>query len=109
MSQAGDPEELPTTLARSEAAESRPLSNLFGTGHTVANRFLILGKLGAGGMGVVYEAMDQKLDRRVALKVLPTDKASDREYLRRLTREAKAASSLNHPNIVTVHDVFAED
>jgi len=63
----------------------------------------IVGPLGAGGMGEVYEARDTRLDRRVALKVLPHDVASDPESLARLEREAKAVAALNHPNIVTLH------
>jgi serine/threonine-protein kinase len=65
----------------------------------------ILGKLGKGGMGSVYKARHQKLDKLVALKVLPPELASDQEYLDRFLREARAAAKLNHPNIVQALDV----
>ena len=69
----------------------------------------ILAPIGAGGMGQVYKARDTRLDRIVAVKVLPADKVADPERKQRFRQEAKAASSLNHPNIVTIYDVGAED
>src|SRR4030095_4305654 len=64
--------------------------------------------LGSGGMGEVYKARDSKLNRPVAIKVLPPDKTSDADRKRRFIQEARAASALNHPNIITIHDIGRE-
>jgi serine/threonine-protein kinase len=67
--------------------------------------YQILNPIGAGGMGLVYSARDTRLDRTVALKVLPSDFAADQNRMRRFIQEAKAASVINHPNVCTVFDV----
>jgi serine/threonine protein kinase len=69
----------------------------------------ILSPLGAGGMGEVYRARDPRLGRDVAIKVLPADRMADESRRKRFIREARAASALNHPNIVTVHEVDSVD
>jgi len=71
-------------------------------------QYEILGPLGAGGMGEVYVARDPVLGRKVAIKVLPVRLSDDPETLARFTHEARSASSLNHPNIVTIHDIDTE-
>jgi serine/threonine protein kinase/tetratricopeptide (TPR) repeat protein len=103
-------------LARLDPELRREIEVLLDQDETVATETLLesltwLGpyrietKLGEGGMGEVYRAFDTRLRRTVAIKILPQDKVTDVEYKRRFLKEARAASALNHPNIVTVHDI----
>jgi TolB-like protein len=78
-------------------------------GQTLAGRYRVLSLVGAGGMGRVYLAEDAELGRRVALKLLPEHLTHDAEQARRFRQEARAASALNHPNILTVHDITEAD
>ena len=91
------------TTDRASVAEACSL-----TGRQLGH-YQILSRLGEGGMGIVYKARDTHLDRFVAIKVLPPELVADPDRKRRFVQEAKAASALNHPNIITVHDIAREN
>ena len=76
---------------------------------SIVGRFRVVSLLGAGGMGQVYLARDESLDRSVALKILPPDLVKNDERVRRFVQEAKSASSLSHPNIVTIYEIGEAD
>ena len=86
---------------------SEPRENTL-VGRTLSH-YQVVSLLGAGGMGEVYLARDPRLDRTVAIKILPGDLAEDPERMHRFEREARAASALNHPNVATIYDVGESD
>jgi eukaryotic-like serine/threonine-protein kinase len=90
------------------ARPSNPMTSSLDRGVALAH-YRILSALGAGGMGEVYEAIDERLDRAVALKVLPQEFVQNEERVRRFVLEAKSASGLNHPHIVTIYDIGHAD
>src|SRR5579859_7589106 len=73
------------------------------------NQYRITASLGAGGMGEVFRAQDTRLNREVAIKVLPKEFASDSDRLRRFEQESKTLAALNHPNILTIHDAGVQE
>jgi beta-lactam-binding protein with PASTA domain/tRNA A-37 threonylcarbamoyl transferase component Bud32 len=74
------------------------------TGHLIDGRYQLLSQMGSGGMATIYEAIDTRLDRRVAVKIMHAHLAQDEQFVERFIREAKAAAALSHPNIVSVQD-----
>ena len=74
------------------------------TGHLIDGRYQLLSQMGSGGMATIYEALDTRLDRRVAVKIMHSHLAQDEQFVERFIREAKAAAALSHPNIVSVQD-----
>src|SRR2546427_4692337 len=76
---------------------------------TSLSHYRIVSKIGAGSMGEVYLAQDIKLDRKVALKILPADLAANRDRMQRFVREAQSAAALNHPNIAHIYEIGEAD
>lgn len=99
----GNPQ--PPVSLRKPASKTTTQKKSEGLIGEVVDHYVILKKIGNGGMGVVYEAEDTSLQRRVALKFLPDDLSKDARHLARFQQEARAASALNHPNICTVHEL----
>ena len=85
--------------------DDRTQSHVTLTAGTSVSHYKIINKIGAGGMGEVYLAQDTELDRKVALKFLPAHLCRDEDCRKRFKREAQAAAKLDHPNIVTIHEV----
>src|SRR5256885_4714844 len=77
--------------------------------NTNLSHYRIVSKIGEGGMGEVYRAQDTKLDRKVALKILPADLASNRDRMDSFVREAKSAAALSHPNIAQIFEIGEHD
>jgi serine/threonine-protein kinase len=103
--QAGDFMDLPALAVAAELEDLDPLS----VAHIQSlGPYLIISHVASGGMGDVYVARDSKLDRKIALKVLGADFSRDHERVRRFRQEARAASALNHPNIITIYDIGEE-
>ena len=107
-SKCGTPIELSEKGPPAPAENPRAPAPALIPGTVLAGKYKILEEIGRGGMGVVYRARDTHLDRFVAIKVLAAEKTSDSGRRQRFTQEARSASSLQHPNIITVHDIAGE-
>ncbi|HEY8188520.1 MAG TPA: hypothetical protein VIF64_20795, partial [Pyrinomonadaceae bacterium] len=100
--QAGNFIEAPAFAVAAEMLKGNQAQSL--VGHSFGS-YGIVAAIGAGGMGEVYLAHDTRLGRKVALKLLPSYFTRDEERVRRFQQEARAASALNHPNIITIHEI----
>jgi Tol biopolymer transport system component len=98
-----------SAYAEASAAETVSQTLVLAPGRRLLERYVITGKLGAGGMGVVYRARDEKLDREVAIKILQPGVLAGDEARARFRREARALARMNHPHIAVVHDVIEQD
>src|SRR5262245_53283788 len=98
-------ENLMETPVMEVAAKAIADSSTTGVVGRTVGHYQILSLLGKGGMGEVYRARDPRLSREVAIKILPSDYSADADRLRRFEQEARAAGMLNHPNILTIHDI----
>src|SRR3954470_16590460 len=101
-------DEARSRVAGKTKMSAQPKAESIAAGTTIAH-YRILEPLGAGGMGAVYKAHDEKLHREVALKVLPAEYGAHDERRRRFLQEARAASRLNHPHILTVYEIGEAD
>jgi serine/threonine protein kinase len=93
--------------AMTDPTEDKPLAARLA--EALGDAYTIEGEIGRGGMGVVYRARDERLQRRVAIKVLPPELAFQKDIRQRFTREAQTAARLSHPHIVPIHTVGAEN
>src|SRR5438128_5438994 len=103
------PKGVVASVSHQSGGKLSPSASMSLAPNTRLGPYEVLGPLGAGAMGEVYRARDTRLERTVALKVLPSALAADADRRARFEREARAVSSLNHPHICTLHDIGRQD